>query len=192
MDRKIMHHESSRAGFTLIEVMIASVVLVVGLLAVAYGMSVGAVVVATAQQDSIARQKAREALEDVFTARDTSNLSWGQICNVGSGASCIFVSGFTPLYIPGNYGMVNTGGSTTIESYWAPGPDGILGTADDVKVSLIGYQRQILITQFCEVTPCPPNPLATNLNQITVTVKYTTEGGLTRSVTVTALMSEYS
>jgi prepilin-type N-terminal cleavage/methylation domain-containing protein len=176
-----MQHERSEAGFTLIEVMVASAVLVVGVLAVAYGMTVGAVVVATAQQDTIARQKAREALEDVFTARDTANITFSQICNVGSGASCIFVAGSTPLTLPGDYGLVNTTNPGPVEWYYSPGPDGILGTADDVKVTLSGFTRQIQITQ-----------LSGTLVQITVTVQYTTEGGLTRSVTVTALMSPYS
>jgi type II secretory pathway pseudopilin PulG len=181
MDREIMHHERSEAGFTLIDVMVAAVVLVVGLLAVAYGMAAAAVVVATAQQDTVARQKAREALEDVFTARDTSNITFSQICNVGSGPSCIFVTGFTPLTLPGAYGLVNTANPGPVEWYYAPGPDGILGTADDVQVTLNGFLRQIEITQ-----------LSGTLDQVTVTIQYTTEGGLTRSVTVTALMSPYS
>jgi prepilin-type N-terminal cleavage/methylation domain-containing protein len=180
MDRGVPRHEHNDSGVTLIEVIVASVVLVVGLVAVAYGMALGLAVVTTSQQDTIARQKAREAIEDVFTARDTSTLTFDQICNVGAGAGCIFVSGFTALTTPGPDGIVNTaddGGTETVDT---PGPDGVLGTADDIQVALSGFQRKIQVTQLTAI-----------LKQVTVTIQYTTPNGLTRSVTLVALMSPY-
>ncbi len=192
MDRVVPRHEHDESGFTLMEVMIAAVILMVGLLSLAYAFGLGLGVIGTAQEDSIARQKARQAMEDVFTARDTGGISFSQICNVGSGASCIFISGFEPLYTAGPDELVNTsddgtgtlptGCSTTpcIETVDTPGPDGILGTADDVFVPLTNFQRQIQIT-----------PITTVLNQITVTIKYTTSSGITRSVTLVALIGPY-
>jgi prepilin-type N-terminal cleavage/methylation domain-containing protein len=168
------------SGFTLVEVLVASVVMVVGLLSVAYGLALGATVVATAQQDTIARQKAREAMEDVFTARDDARITFSQVCNIGQGPSCIFVSGFTQLTSPGPDGIVNTADDGPVEIVYTPGPDGILGTADDVAVPLYGYQRQIQVTQLSPV-----------LSQITVTIQYTTPRNITRSVTLVALMSPY-
>ena len=168
------------SGFTLVEVLVASVVMVVGLLSVAYGLALGAAVVATAQQDTIARQKAREAMEDVFTARDDAKVTFAQVCNVGSGASCIFVNGFTPLTSPGPDGIVNTADDGPVETIYTPGPDGILGTADDVQVPLLGYQRQIQVTKLTPI-----------LSQITVTIRYTTPQNLTRTVTLVAIMSPY-
>lgn len=180
MGGRVPRHEYDDSGFTLIEVMVASVLLVVGLMAVAYGMVLGLAVVSTAQQDTIARQKAREAMEDVFTARNTSNVTFDQICNIAVGTPCIFVSGFTPLATPGNDGIVNTVDDGAMEWVWTPGPDGILGTADDVKVYLNGFQRQIQVTT---ITPI--------LKQVTVIIRYTTPQGFTRSVTLVAVMSPY-
>ena len=180
------------SGFTLLEVMVASVILVTGLLSIAYFFGVALGVVATAQMDSIARQKAREAMEDVFTARDTGGINFNAICNVGAGASCIFVSGFEPLYTAGPDELVNTTDDGTgtlphgcsvspcIETVDTPGPDGILGTADDVFVPLMGYQRQIQITSLTSI-----------LNRITVTIQYTTPQGITRSVQMVALIGPY-
>jgi prepilin-type N-terminal cleavage/methylation domain-containing protein len=192
MERVVPRHEHDESGFTLVEVMIAAVILMVGLLSLAYAFGMGFGVIATAQEDSIARQKARQALEDVFTARDTGGISFSQICNIGSGATCIFTTGYEPLYTEGPDGIVNTAddGTGTLptgcsvtpctETVDTPGRDGILGTADDVFVSLVGFQRQIQITQLTAV-----------LNQITVTIKYKTPTGISRSVTLVALIGPY-
>jgi prepilin-type N-terminal cleavage/methylation domain-containing protein len=181
MNRKISRHEHDDSGFTLIEVMVASVVLVVGLVAVAYGMALGLSVVTTSQEDTIARQKAREAMEDVFTARDTASITFDQICNIAAGTPCIFVVGFTGLTLAGPDGIVNTADDpAAIETVVTPGADGILGTADDVLVPLNGFQRQIQITALSPV-----------LKQIAVTIQYTTPRGITRSTTLVAVMSPY-
>ena len=180
MDRGVPRHEHDDSGFTLVEVIVASLLLVVGLLAVAHGFGLGIAVVKTAQDDTIARQKAREAMEDVLSARDTSNVTFDQICNISAGTPCIFVNGFTALTTPGNDGIVNTADDGPVEWVWTPGPDGILGTADDDKVYLNGFQRRIQITQ---ITPI--------LKRITVTVQYKTPGGLTRLVTLEAVVSPY-
>jgi prepilin-type N-terminal cleavage/methylation domain-containing protein len=193
MDPVVPCQEHDERGFTMVEVMIASVILVVGILSLAYAFGMGLGVIGTAQEDSIARQKARQAMEDVFTARDTGGITFPQICNVGSGSSCIFVSGFEPLYTTGPDGLVNTADDGTgtplptgcsltpcIETTDTPGPDGILGTADDVFVPLIGYQRQVQITQLSAI-----------LNQVTVTIKYTTSTGISRNVRLVALIGPY-
>jgi prepilin-type N-terminal cleavage/methylation domain-containing protein len=180
MVRSIPRHRKSEEGFTLIEVLIASLVLVTGLLAVAFGLGAGLAVVTTSQQDTVARQKAREAMEDVFTARDTASITFDQVCNIGAGASCIFVNGFTGLTTAGPDGIVNTSDDGPIEVVDMPGPDGILGTADDVLAPLIGYQRSIQVVQLTSI-----------LKQITVTIQYATPTGISRQVTLTAVMSPY-
>lgn len=202
-------HGHDEGGFTLLEVMISALILVIGLLSVAYALGLALGTIDTAQMDSIARQKARQAMEDVFTARDTGGITFSQICNVGTGPNCIFINGYEPLYTAGPDGLVNTADDGTaaplpgivntngiagtatlptgckvtpcIETVDTPGPDGILGTADDVFVPLVGYQRQILITVI--------NPSL--LNQITVTIKYTTPNGFTRYVTLVSFIGPY-
>jgi prepilin-type N-terminal cleavage/methylation domain-containing protein len=199
MDRELPRHAHDDSGFTLVEVIVAAVLLVVGLVAVAYGMAVGLAVVATAQEDTIARQKAREAMEDIFTARDTLTITFDQICNVGDGPSCIFVKGAEPLWYAGVDGIVNTADDSSdtrgtdvnycgdpinnpkhVECVFTPGPSGVLGSAQDVRVFLTGYQREVQIKQISSI-----------LTQITVIITYTTPGGLSRKVTLAAVMSPY-
>ena len=171
----------SESGFTIIEVLVAGVLLTVGLMGLAYTFTMGFAVVLTAQQDTVARQKAREALESVLTGRNTQNITFDQIDNVGTGNG-IFLTGFQPLYQSGADGIIGTADDVGegMETITLPGPDGVLGTADDVVQPLGNYKRMIVITD-----------LTGTLKQITVTIRYVTPPALTRSVVVTSYVSPY-
>jgi len=171
----------SDGGFTVIEVLLACLLITIGLLALAGAIETGFGVVMTAQEDTIARQKAREALESVLTGRNTANISFSQIDNVGTGNG-IFLTGFQPLYQPGADGIIGTADDAAegMETITLPGPDGILGTADDIVQPLENYQRKIEITD-----------LSGTLKQIKVTIQYTTPSNLARSVVMVCYVSPY-
>ena len=94
-------------GFALLETLIAIVVLMIGLLAVLATFAMAVSNTTAVQNDSIARQKAAEAIESIYTARQTGQLTFNQIQNVGAGAG-IFKVGFTPMMDPGPDGLDNT------------------------------------------------------------------------------------
>ena len=171
-----MGQESSEKGFTLVEVMIAGLIMTVGLLALAYAYGQGACVVIASQQDAIARQKAREAMEDVLTGLNTDTLTWTQINNVSN--SGVFLNGAQPLTTPGPDGMVNTADDGPLETIVMPGPDGLL--SDGTVVTLAGYQRTILITNLSPV-----------LKQITVTITYVTPPGFQQQYQLVCYVSPY-
>jgi prepilin-type N-terminal cleavage/methylation domain-containing protein len=179
-------------GFTLIEVLIAMAVMVGGLLSVAYGLGLGLEAVQESTMDTIAREKAREAIEDVFTARDTAAIQFSQICNIPATGpnpnNCLFVNGDTPMYTADPSGLVNTTAAAAqniVETFQTPGPDGILGTADDVFYSLIGFQRSIV------VTPISSSDGKTILAQVQVTITYRPLPWTKHYVTLIAIMSPY-
>ena len=186
-------------GFTLLEVLVAMVVTVVGLLALAYGIGLGLEGVHMSTMDTIAREKAREAIEDVVTARNTATIQFAQICNIPASGpnpnNCLFVNGPYPMYTADSSGLVNTNASITqgtLETYLLPGPDGILGTADDPPpISLTGFQRSIL------VTPLGTSDGYTILQQVTVTITYyplvtdNPSPSTQRTVTMVAVLSPY-
>jgi prepilin-type N-terminal cleavage/methylation domain-containing protein len=181
-------------GFTLLEVLIAMVVMVVGLLSLAYGIGLGLEAVQMSTMDTIAREKAREAMEDVFTARDTSTISFSQICNIPPNNApnpnnCLFVKGPTPMYTADTtHGLVNTQDATnqgTIETYLTPGPDGILGTADDITYNLTGFQRSI------DVLSIGSSDGYTQLAQVTVTIVYNPLPWTSRKLILFTVMSPY-
>jgi lactate dehydrogenase-like 2-hydroxyacid dehydrogenase len=67
-----------------------------------------------------------------------------------------------------------------VESEVLPGPDNILGTADDVVIPLTSFTRQIIITN-----------IAANLRQILVIVNYQV-GSLTRQRQLVTYISSFS
>ncbi len=174
--------EREQQGFSLLETLIAIVVLMVGLLAVlaTFAMAIGNT--GSVQNDSIARQKAAEAIESIYTARQTSQITFSQIQNVGAGNG-IFVPGFTAVTDPGPDGLDNTGDDVPAAPIRLPGPSGVItNTASDVLVDLGNFSRQIAIANV------PGNP---NVRQITVTVRYPVPQGWLRSYQVQALISSY-
>jgi len=165
-------------GFTLIEALIAGSILSVGLLVSAYTFALGYSVVLTAQEDTVARQKVREAIESVMTGRNTENLAWAQIANV-SGAG-VFIDGFTQLKTAGADGLINTADDGAVETIVNPGRDLNLGTSDDIIIPLNAYQRKVQITTLSPI-----------LKQIQVTIKYKTPPGLERQVQLNCYVSPY-
>lgn len=172
------------AGFSLIEVLIALGVLTVGMLGAAAVFATGMQLMTSAPGDLTATQKANEAIESVYSARDSHVLTWNQIMNV-QGASGhdggVFLDGPQPLYLPGPDGLINTADDVhTIETITYPGKDQMLGTGDDTTIVLSTFTREIQIRD-----------VEANLRSITVIVKYKA-GTLNRVYTLTAYISNFS
>jgi len=136
---------SSSKGFSLAETLIALGVLTTGVLGTAAVLAKGMQHLSSSPSDVIVTQKAAEAVEAVFTARDSGKLTWAQIKNHSAGG--VFQDGPQDLKTAGADGVVNTQdeASEPIETVWYPGKDGLLNTADDKKVELSNFKREIAI-----------------------------------------------
>ena len=175
----------SQGGFSLLEMVVAITLLTVGLLGVA--SAIGYAIVASNHGRSITNTKllAMSMLEQMETLRDTNNLTFGQIANVGqvnnTGAVKVF-AGFQP-----GFQQVSIN----------PGPDGIFGTADDLidsvngvfgdgddvvnpNFALVGVTRQVQITN-----------LSAKLKKIQVTIGYSVNG-MTKQLLVTGYLNDNS
>ena len=133
-------------GFTLIEVMVAMAVLSFGVLSLVSIFTQGLRASYQTQIQYIAQQKAQEAMESIFTARDTRLVTSAQINNVSNGG--IFKDNAQPLYAPGPDGLFGTADddSTNPDAIViAPGPDGIFGTADDVSINLNPWMTRTVV-----------------------------------------------
>jgi prepilin-type N-terminal cleavage/methylation domain-containing protein len=173
-------------GFSLLELLISMVILTTGLLALAGLMPLALQTAARSSPALIAREKAREAVESVHTARDMGELTWPRINNVANGGA--FLDGETGLTTPGDDGLVNTADDGPIETMRTPGADHILGTDDDVTVQLTDFRRQIVIT---DVPANNGNGFHTGVRRITVTIRYRVQNAW-RTYTLTTFVSRYS
>src|SRR5438093_12019869 len=110
-------------GFSLVEFMVAMVVMLIGLVGMLGLFTHGLFAMKFGDNSLIAKEKAREALESIFTARNTQQVTFSQIKNVSNGG--IFLNGFQSLKIPGNDGIAGTADDGAIETMASPGPDGV-------------------------------------------------------------------
>ena len=188
---------SRQSGFTLIETMIAIAIMSIGICTLLAAFGTAVATTQNAQENLIARQKALQAMESIYTARNTQQITFSQIGNIASGG--IFTNAATQLLAAGPDGLVNTADDLNFpasgpcaagpECVVMPGPDGILGTADDVAMSLGNFTRQIQINSVLEADGVTIDP---NLKQIVVTVTYTTPiSNVAHTYTVDALISAF-
>jgi hypothetical protein len=186
---------SSEAGFSLIETVVATGVLAVGLLGSVAVLGAGMQRLSSSPNEVVAVQKATEAIESVFSARDSHKIAWAELRNVqGSSGSDggVFLDGARQLKLAGADGLVNTADDGAIETVVLPGPDQSLGTADDKTVLLSNFQREITIRDIPnEPVGCGTGPSPCTLRSITVKVTYQ-DGKATRSYTLTTYISNYS
>src|SRR6267154_4915180 len=133
-------HRNPQSGFTLLEAMIAIVILSFGILSLAAVYAQGIQVANMTQMDYIAEKKAEEAVETIFAARDSKLLAWTNIRNAtGSGGATdgVFLVPPQPLLAAGPDGLYGTADDDTANPdtvIMGAGPDKILGTVDDAAV----------------------------------------------------------
>lgn len=179
---------ASSKGFSLVETMVALGVLVTGVLGAAAVLAAGMQNLSSSPADVVTTQKAAEAMEAVFSARQSGKLTWAQLKNVNGASGTdngIFLDGPRPLNLPGADGLVNTADDAAagLETVQLPGPDQGLNTADDQYVQLTTFTREIQIRDVTGENG--------QLRSIIVTVKYK-NGTQTRTYTLTTYMSSYS
>lgn len=162
----------SESGVTILEMVVAMLILTVGLLGLA--ASIGYAVTVSNKGRNLTNSKLLvvSLLEQMETLRNTEQLTFGQIANQGqvdnSGATRTFV-GFPTVFQPLSINPGPDGIFGTDDDLISPGPDNVYGTSDDTvdnTWAVPGYQRQITITN-----------LSTNLKRIQVTLRYPDAAG---------------
>ncbi len=187
----IRHRQYSAAGgargFSLLEVMLSMVILTVGIVALLALFAGSLATMNLAQKDLIANQKMQDALESIYSARNTGQTTFDSVQNVASGG--VFLAGPQALLASGPDGLLGTADDDTSQpdTLILPGPDGVLGTSDDVKIVLSDYKRTITISPVYRAG----GALNPDIRQIVVTVTYPSpELGL-RTFTVAGFISRF-
>lgn len=155
-------------GFSLVEVLVAMMILTAGLLPLAGIFAVSVQRMAASTPMLLAREKAREAIESVHAARDTGEASWATIRNVSAGG----------VFLDGN------------QAIKSPGIDGLVNTADDgaAQISAGEFTRAIVISPLNYDGTATLNP---NLREVRVVVRYKV-AEVWQSYVLTTYISSYS
>jgi type II secretory pathway pseudopilin PulG len=168
MNDKRQGKYESQAGFSYIEVVVALVILMVGLLGLLSGLTAGVVRSRGQEEQMVAKHVASSTLESIMSLKETNpeNFGWITVGNVGTNpdpagiARGVFVNGEQDVRLNA-------------------GPDNLLGTGDDDGPLVPNMTRQITIVDECDPdrpSPAPVcNPAGINpvrMRSVIVTVRY--------------------
>lgn len=177
----------SEKGFSYIDVMIALVILMFGVLSMLAAVSWSLVQAQGHEQQLLAKQVATTTLESIMAVKETDpvRMGWQAVGNIGSNPDPatgtpqgIFSVGFQQV-------RVNAGA------------DEVVGTADDSGAIMSQLRRRIVITDVCDpdrpspVICSPTGPHPVRIRSVTVTVTYNV-GGLQRQESVQTVLSDYA
>lgn len=175
----------TESGFSYIDVMIALVILLVGVLALLSGISGSVLQTRGHEQQLLAKQIATSTIESIMSVKETdpARLGWEAVGNIGANPDAngvprgIFVNGFNPINLNA-------------------GPDQVIGTADDDGPLVDGLSRQITITNICDPdrpSPgCnPPGVSRIRMRTVEVTIAYFV-GKIQRQEKLTTVLTDYA
>lgn len=177
--------QKSENGFSYIEVMIAIVIMTFGILELLSGIT-GAIVLSRGQQQQItAKHIAATTLESIMAVKETDpvRMGWIAVGNIGSNPNTAGV----------NQGIFVTGFQNVRTD---AGPDEVVGTNDDTGAVIPGYQREIVITDQCDVdrpsSNCPtPGTWPVKIRTVRITVRYFV-GTIQRNEEILTVLTDYS
>jgi type II secretory pathway pseudopilin PulG len=181
-----MKNNTREAGFSYMDVMVAIVILMIGILGLVSALTAAVVQTKGQEQQLSSKQIAATAMESIMTIKETdaATLGWKKVGNVGSNPDAngamqgIFLTGFQPV-------KPN------------PGPDEVYGTADDTGTETLGYQRRIVITDICDPDRPSPAPLCdppgrhpVRMRTVEITVSYYV-GNLPKEEKISTVLTNY-
>jgi prepilin-type N-terminal cleavage/methylation domain-containing protein len=156
----------SEAGFTMLEMVIALLILTIALMGFATAVGYGMMASNRGRQITNTKLLIVSMLEQMETLRNTKQLTYDQISNTASGGVGVFPNTYQPITTdPGPDGIYGTS-----DDLIAPGADGKYGTVDDftdpTRAPYPGYTRKVVISA-----------LGQNLKKIECTLQYPDGGG---------------
>ena len=175
---------NSESGITLLEMVVAMLILTVALLGLA--ASIGFAITVSNKGRNVTNTKLLVVtmLEQMETLRNTGQLTFGQIANPGqvdnAGATRNF-AGFPAEFQPVSLNPGPDGIFGTTDDLISPGPNGVYGDSDDFSdqtLAVPGYQRQVTISN-----------LSPNLKRIQVTLRYPDSGGQFRDLVAVSYLN---
>ncbi|MFM9904267.1 MAG: hypothetical protein ACKVQJ_06815 [Pyrinomonadaceae bacterium] len=188
-------NRTQEGGFSYIDVMIAIVIMLVGVLALAGALSANLVRSMESEKRIAAKQMALSTIESIISAKDIQRAGvvdgWDSIRNVRTSVPVgeingIFVTGFQPVRIETGWDGVF---GTVDDACAGSGPCVVSGRPNNTSALVNGFQREIVITDIADSErPSPPNPVTRR--RIDVNIKYFVNQA-TRNETASTIITNY-
>lgn len=157
---------SKQSGFSYIDVMIAIVIFMVGILALVGALSANLIRSMESERRVIAKQLALSTIESIISAkeiqRDGVVDGWDSLRNVMTvvpigETNGIFLTGYRPVRTEEGWDGVF---GTIDDACAGSGPCVVTGRPNNDSPLMFGYQREIVITDVADPErPTPPNPI---------------------------------
>ncbi len=169
--------KTRQGGFSYIDVMIAVVIMMVGILAMVGALSANIVRSLESERRTMAKQLALSTIESIFAAKEIKQPGvvdgWESLRNVMTSVppgelNGIFLTGYNPVRTDvGSDGVAGT----SDDACPAPGTCTVTGHTPNNSPLMKGFQREIVITDVADPERLsPPNPITRR--RIDVNIKY--------------------
>lgn len=186
--------KSKQDGFSYIDVMIALVILMVGVLALVSALLANLLRSYESEKLILAKQMALSTVESIISAKELKRPGvvdgWLSIRNVINPAPVgepngIFVTGWNP--VRENMGWDGVAG-TIDDACVATGPCIVTGRTTNTSAVVQGFEREVIITDLEDPERPAPNPISRRT--VTVNVRYAVNQGF-RTQSVTTILTNY-
>lgn len=187
--------KKGQEGFSYIDVMIAIVIMMVGVLAMVGALAANLVRSMESERRIMAKQIALSTIESITSAKDIERTGvvdgWDSLRNVMTSVPAgeingIFVTGYNP--VREDVGWDGVAG-TVDDACSGSGPCIVTGRTTNSSALMRGFQREIVITDVADAErPSPPNPITRR--RIDVNIRYFVNQA-TRQETASTIITNY-
>lgn len=184
-----------QSGFSYIDVMIAIVILMVGVLAMAGALSANLVRSMESEKRTVAKQIALSTIESIISAKEIKRTGvvdgWESLRNTMTSVPAgeingIFMTGYNPVRVDSGWDGV---AGTIDDACAGPGACIVTGRPPNTSAIMTGFQREIVISDIPDPERLtPPNPITRR--SVDVTIRYFVNQA-TRSETVSTIVTNY-
>lgn len=190
-----MSNRNKQSGFSYIDVMIAIVIMMVGILAMVGALSANLIRSFESERRTIAKQLALSTIESIISAKEMERAGvidgWDSLRNVMTTPPTgeingIFLTGFNPVRAEVGWDGV---AGTIDDACAGTGSCVVAGRPPNTSDVLMGLQREIIITDIADPErPSPPNRISRR--RIDVNIKYFVNQA-TRLETTSTIITNY-